>query len=116
VEHQPEYAHSVKRVSDTSLAEAVIRNGVIFNSDAVVILSAPATYLAKSLDLRGTKDLYKERVRRLVIVDAPGPQRDVAALRKVIAEWPTPVFYCGKDVGEAALFPGEAIEKEFAWS
>src|SRR5258707_2084485 len=68
VEHQPEYPHSVKRLSDTSLAEAVIRNGVIFNSDAVVILSAPATYLAKSLDLLGTKELYKERVRRFVIV------------------------------------------------
>jgi hypothetical protein len=116
VEHQPEYPHTVKRLSDTSLAEAVLRNGVIFNSDAVVILSAPATYLAKSLDLLGTKELYKERVRRLVIVDAPGPQRDVAALRKVIAEWPTPVFFCGKDVGEAAPFPGESIEKAFAWS
>src|SRR4051812_46667853 len=93
VEHDPPYPHTVKRLTDTSLAEAVIRNGVIFNSDAVVILSAPATYLAKSLDLLGTRELYKERVRRLVIVDSGGPQRDVAALRKVIAEWPTPVFY-----------------------
>src|SRR5207249_906376 len=85
VEHQPEYVHSIKRLTDTSLAEAVIRNGVIFNSDAAIILSAPATYLAKSLDLLGTKDLYKNRVRRLIIVDTGAPQADLASLRKVIA-------------------------------
>lgn len=116
VEHQPEYPHTVRRFSDTSLAEAVIRNGVIFNSDAAVILSGPATCLAKSLDLLGTKELYKERVRRLVIVDSGAPHRDVAALRKVIAEWPTPVFFVGKEAGESVMFPGAAIEKDFAWS
>jgi hypothetical protein len=111
-----QYPHTVKRLSDTSLAEAVIRNGVIFNSDAVVILSSPATYLAKSLDLLGTKDLYRDRVRQLVIVDNGAPQRDPDALRKVIANWPTAVFYCGREVGEQAPFPGAAIEKDFAWS
>jgi hypothetical protein len=111
-----QYPHTVKRLSDTALAEAVIRNGVIFNSDAAVILSAPATYLAKSLDLLGTEELYKERVRRLVVVDNGAPQRDPASLRKVIASWPTPVFYCGPEAGEQAIFPGSAIEKDFAWS
>jgi hypothetical protein len=116
VEHQPEYPHTIRRFGDTSLAEAVIRNGVIFNSDAAVILSASAGELAKSMDLLGTKDLYKERVRRLIVVDTGPPQRDVAALRKVIAGWPTPVFYLGQGAGENLLFPGAAIEKDFAWS
>lgn len=116
VEHQPEYPHTVRRFSDTSLAEAVIRNGVIFNSDAAVILSGPATYLAKSLDLLGTRDLYKERVRRLIVVDSGAPQRDVPALRKVLAEWPTPVFFIDKETGESVVYPGAAIEKDFAWS
>jgi hypothetical protein len=113
---QPRYPRTIKRFADTSLAEAVIRNGVIFNADAAVVLSAPATYLAKSLDLQGTKELYKERVRRLVIVDTGAPQQDVAALRKVIAEWPTPIFLCGREIGEALTIPGERIEKDFAWS
>ena len=116
VEHQPEYPHTVRRFSDTSLAEAVIRNGVIFNSDAAVILSGPAACLAKSLDLLGTRDLYKERVRRLIVVDSGAPQRDVSALRKVLAEWPTPVFFIGKEAGENLAYPGAAIEKDFAWS
>ena len=59
------YPHSVQKLTDTSLAEAVIRNGVIFNAEAAVVLSAPATYLARSLDLQGVKDLYRERVKRL---------------------------------------------------
>jgi purine nucleosidase len=110
------YTHSINKVSDTSLAEAVLRNGVIFNAEAAVVLSAPATYLAKSLDLLGVKELYKARVKRLVIVDTGAPQLDVAAMRRILAEWPTPIFYCGKEVGATLPFPGAAIETGFAWA
>jgi len=113
---EPQYVHSIRKVSDTSQAEAVLRNGVIFNADAVVILSAPATYLAKSLDLTGVMDLYKSRVKRLVIVDAGEPQRDVAALRRILDEWPGPVFYCSKAVGDSVAYPGASIEKDFEWA
>jgi len=112
---QTAYARSIKRPSDTSLPEAVIRNGVIFNAEAVMILSAPATYLAKSLDLQGVKELYKDRVKRLVVVDSGAPQ-DASAMRKVLAEFPSPIFFCGKDVGDALPFPGASIDKDFAWA
>jgi hypothetical protein len=56
---EQQYAHGVSKLSDTSLAEAVLRNGVIFNEECVVGLCAPATYLAKSLDLLGTKTSTK---------------------------------------------------------
>jgi hypothetical protein len=111
----PFYARTVRRFTDTSVAEAVLRNGVIFNREAVVILSAPATSLARSLDLQGVKEIYQERVKRLVIVDAGVPQ-DAAAMRKVLTEWPSPVFFCGREVGEALKYPGERIEKDFAWA
>ncbi len=110
-----DYARSILRVSDTSLPEAVIRNGVIFNAEAVMILSARATYLAKSLDLDGVKDLYKQRLKMLVVVDSGEPQ-DVAAMRKVLAEFPAPIVFCGKEVGEAVPFPGASIDKDFAWA
>ncbi len=113
---EAQYSRSIERLSDTSLAEAVLLNGVIFNADAAMLLSAPATYLARSLDLNNSKAIYKERVKRLVIVDAGAPQQDVPALRKVIAEWPTPIFYCSKEVGKAAAFPGAALEKTFEWA
>jgi hypothetical protein len=112
---QTAYARSIKRASDTSLPEAVIRNGVIFNAEAVMILSAPATYLAKSLDLQGVKELYKDRVKRLVVVDS-GASQDAPAMRKVLAEFPSPIFFCGKDVGDALPYPGSTIDKDFAWA
>ena len=110
------YPRTLQRVADTSEPTAVLRNGVIFNAESAVILSGPATYLAKSLDLLGTKDLYKQRVKRLVIVDAGVGYRDAAALRKVIADWPTPIFFCPREVGEALRFPGADLDKDFSWT
>jgi hypothetical protein len=109
------YARGIGKVSDTSLAESVIRNGVIFNADGVMILSAPATYLAKSFDIQGTKEIYKERVKMLVIVDSGAPQ-DVKAMRRVLAEFPAPMVFCGKEVGDALPYPAASIAKDFLWA
>jgi len=109
------YVRGIKRVSDTSLAESVIRNGVIFNADGVMILSAPATCLAKSFDIQGTKEIYKERVKMLVVVDSGAPQ-DVKAMRRVLAEFPAPIVFCGKDVGDALPYPATSIAKDFLWA
>lgn len=111
-----QYSRSVRKVSDTSLAEAVLRNGVIFNAESVVVLSAPATWLAKAMDLSGAKEIFKQRVKRLVIVDAGTPQQDAAALRKVLSEWPAPVFFCGPDVGAALMFPGASLDQAYSWA
>ncbi|MDQ1473802.1 MAG: hypothetical protein QOJ99_5282 [Bryobacterales bacterium] len=113
-----QYPRSLSKITDTSLAEAVIRNGVIFNAEAVLILSAPATYLAKTFDLQGTKEIYKQRVRMLVVVEAGegGVRQDVPALRRVLAEWPGPIVYCGKEIGEALPFPAASIERDFGWA
>jgi hypothetical protein len=110
-----QYPRSVKKVSDTSLAEAVIRNGVIFNAQTVMILSAPATPLARSLDLQGVKELYKERVKMLVVVDSGAPQ-DASAMRRVMAEFPAPIVICGKEIGEALPWPGASIANDFTWA
>lgn len=99
------YPRTIAKVSDTSLAESVIRNGVTFNAETVMILSAPATSLAKSLDIQGAKDLFKERVKMLLIVDP----RDTPAMRRVMAEFPAPIVLCGKEIGDALPYPAAAI-------
>jgi hypothetical protein len=114
IEHN--YPRTIQRVTDTSAPMEVLRNGVIFNAESVVILSGPATYLAKTLDLLNVKDLYKDRVKRLVIVDSGTPYTDAAAIRRVIAEWPTPVFFCPREVGDALKFPGAQLDKDFSWA
>lgn len=113
---EPTFVRSIRRVSDTSHAEAMLRNGVTFSVESAAVLSAPATSLARSLDLAGARDQYGARVRRLVIVESDELRRDLAALRKVIAEWPAPVFFCGRDVGDALPFPGAAVEQAFGWA
>jgi hypothetical protein len=112
----PQYARSVTRVADTSQAEALLRNGVTFTASSVMVLSAPATWLARALDLPGTKDAYGQRVRRLVIVDSVPTASDAAAVTKVAADWPGPVFFCGRDVGDAVRFPGSDLDRLFAWT
>ena len=36
-------------------------------------------------------------------------------MRRVLAEWPSPVVFCGREVGEAVKYPGAAIATDFDW-
>jgi hypothetical protein len=78
-------------------------------------LSAPATELAKVLDLQGIRELLGPRVKALIVCDT-GAAQDPKAIRRVLADWPTPIVFCGREVGEAALFPASSIEKDFTWA
>ena len=79
--------------------------------------SAPPRRASRSRSTcSGVKQLYKERVKRLVIVDAGATARDAAALKKVIDEFPSPIVFCKPEVGEALPFPAARIEKDFAWA
>jgi hypothetical protein len=40
----------------------------------------------------------------------------VAAAKRLLAEWPTPIVAVGTEVGAGLLFPGSSIEKDFAWA
>jgi hypothetical protein len=111
-----QYVRSIKTLSDTSQAEAVLRNGVTFSPQSAMVLSAPATFLAKSLDLLGAKDLYRARVKRLVVVEAGVSGQDAAALRKLVSEWPTPIVYCPRALGDQLPFPGAKLETLFNWA
>lgn len=113
---QPQYARSIERITDTALPEALLRNAVTFSAEAVVILSAPATWLARSVALAGTVAQYKQRVKRVVIVEAGGAGRDPAALAALVRALPVPVVFCGREIGDALMLPLAAIETGFTWS
>lgn len=112
----PQYVRGIKTMSDTALPEALLRNGITFNAESVVVLSAAATSMARALDLAAVSPEYKQRVKRFVIVEAGTAGRDPAALRKVLSESLGPLVFCGRDVGEALLFPGAQIDKAFDWA
>lgn len=114
---EPQYARTIRRIADTSEVAAMLRNALtgIQNSNSVMILSAAATDLDRSLALAGTRDLVASKVKLLVVCDTESG-KDPAALRRVLATWPTPVVFCPSSVGDAILFPAESIEKDFAWA
>lgn len=113
---EPAYPRSIRKATDTALAEAVLRNGVSLHREVAFVLSAPAGPLARALDLQGVQELFAARVKRLVIVEGSTPQRDAAALRKVLREWPSPIVLCGRDVGESLAFPAASLTSDFAWA
>jgi hypothetical protein len=114
---KPADASAIKSIIDTADAATLIRNVLMaqYDQNAAVVLSGPATDLAKLLDMYGVKDWIARKVRLLCVADA-GMQADAAAAEKVFAEWPTPIVTAGREIGEALPFPGDSIEKDFAYA
>jgi hypothetical protein len=120
------YARNIKQMNETADPLAVFRNALSaqFDGNAIVFLSGPATNLAQAMDLPGVKPLIAAKVRYLVAAlgnfanGAPDPQvtADVAAAKKLFAEWPTPVVAVGSELGDAVSFPAASLEKDFAWA
>ncbi len=113
---QPQFARTIQRLTDTALPEAMLRNAVTFTPETVVVLSAPATWLAKSLTLSGVAAQYKQRVKRVAIVEAGDVEQDRAALDSLVAALPVPVVRCGRDVGDAVAVPRAQLESGLAWA
>jgi len=119
----PVYKNTVRSLVDTADPGTLFRNYLeaFHDGDAFFVLAGPATNLAALLDMPGVKKLIAAKVQRLVIAGgafpsgAPDPnfRADVPAVRKVLAEWPTPIVAAGQEVGAALPFPGASIDKEF---
>jgi inosine-uridine nucleoside N-ribohydrolase len=120
------YTSDIHTFEDTADPASVIRNAFTaqFNNNAIVVLSGPATSLAKLLDIGDAKALIARKVKLLVFAGGAFPdgepefnvKADISAARKVFAEWPTPIVMSGQEVGKSLLFPGASIDKDFAWS
>jgi hypothetical protein len=129
-EGAPLYSHGVEKLSDTAEVRALIRNALSQQPDqsCVVVLTGPATDLARTLYLPGVKDLIARKARLLSVAGGAylngAPRRnvqfniraDIAAAKKLFAEWPTPIVAAGDEVGASLPFPASSIENDFAWA
>jgi len=125
-EGAPVYTHGIHKVNDTAEVTALIRNAFTAQQDqnCVVVLGGPATNLIKVLDLPGVKEVITRKVRFLAVAGGAYPdgppefniQNDIAAAKKLFAEWPTPIVASGYEIGDALRFPAASIEKDFAWT
>jgi hypothetical protein len=113
---QPQYVRTILHVSDTSAPDALLRNAITFSAETVVVLSAPATWLARAVSLAGAPAQYQERVTRVVIVEAGDTDRDPGALKALSAAIPVPIVISGREVGEALSVPRARVESSLAWA
>jgi inosine-uridine nucleoside N-ribohydrolase len=125
-EGAPLYSHGIEKLTDTAEVRALIRNALTQQHDqnCVVVLTGPATNLARTLALPGAKDLIARKTLFLSVAGGAYPdgpphfniKADIAAARKLFAEWPTPIVAAGDEIGASLLFPASSIEKDFAWA
>ena len=113
---------SIHKLNDTADPVAVLKNGLttLVDGHGVVMISGPATTVAHLLETRSGRETVTQKSHLLVI--AAGTMSDgrpdasiaadVPALRKVLANWPTPVVFCGTEIGEALPFLGEFTSQD----
>ena len=84
----------------------------------------PPTGVVRLLDLYRSGPQIAAKCRQLVVAAGSFPsgapdaaiKADVAAAKKLFAEWQTPIVAVGSEVGDALPYPGASIEKDFAWA
>jgi hypothetical protein len=110
---QPQYARTIQRVTDTAAPDALLRNAITFSADTVVVLSAPATWLARSLALAGTLAQYRQHVKRIVVVETDDLERDAPAAKALLASLPLPAVSVGREIGQALTVPVSRVQAAF---
>jgi hypothetical protein len=120
------YPHEIEKATDTAVAAALIRNAFTAQHDqnAAAVLTGPATSLAQTLELHGAKEIITAKARMLVVAAGAYPDgppeanvvADIAAAKKLFAEWPTPIVAVGPEIGEQLRYPASSIENDFGWT
>ena len=120
------YPSPIAGLVNTAESAVLIRNLLLAQHDgnAAIVLAGPATGVVRLLGLYRSGPQITTKCRELVVAAgafAAGPpdatiKQDVAAARKLFAEWPTPIVAVGSEVGEALPYPGVSIDKDFTWA
>jgi hypothetical protein len=120
------YTSGINRILDTPDTAVLIRNQLLAQNDggATIVVAGPATGMMRLMALYGAPPQIGAKVRQLVLAAGtigsgaidPAIKADVAAARKVFAEWPTPIVVAGAEVGEALPYPATSIASDFEWS
>ena len=123
---KPKWRSTIKRWNDTAVPEILMRNALEAQQDAnaVMVMTGAATNLARLLALHDIQPLIQAKVKMLVVAGgrfAPGTAdaafaSDAAAAKLVLAEWPAPIVFCGREIGEQILFPFHSIENDFSYA
>jgi hypothetical protein len=122
----PLYTSTIAGLLNTAESSILIRNLLLAQHDgnAAIVLAGPATGVVRILGLYRSGPQIDAKCKTLVVAAGSFPagpaeasiKSDIAAAKKLFAEWPTPIIAVGAEVGEALPYPGASIEKDFAWA
>jgi hypothetical protein len=122
----PAYTSAIAGSVNTAESGVLIRNLLLAQHDgnAAIVLAGPATGLVRILALYRSGPQITAKCKVLVVAAGAFPsgppeasiRADIAAAKKLFAEWSTPIVAVGSEVGAALPYPGASIEKDFAWS
>ena len=122
----PVYTSAITGLVGTAESAVLIRNLLLAQHDgnAAIVLAGPATGVVRLLDLYRSGPQITAKCRQLVVAAGSFPagaadatiKADVAAAKRLFAEWQTPIVAVGSEVGDALPYPGASIEKDFAWA
>lgn len=125
-EGTPLYTSTIAGLVNTAESAVLIRNLLVAQHDgnAAIVLAGPATGLVRILGLYRSGPQITAKCKVLVVAAGAFPagppegsvKADVAAARKLFAEWPTAIVAVGSEVGAALPYPGASIEKDFTWA
>jgi len=125
-EGTPAYRSAITGLVGTAESAVLIRNLLLAQHDgnAAIVLAGPATGVVRLLNLYRSGPQISAKCRQLVVAAGSFPsgapdatiKADIAAARKLFAEWTTPIVAVGSEVGEALPYPAASIEKDFAWA
>jgi inosine-uridine nucleoside N-ribohydrolase len=123
-EGQPVLRHVIRSITDTADPAVVFRNALLTQQDkqGFAMLAGPATNFVRTLELYRAREVVTSKVRLLIMAAGafsgtaadPRIRADIAAARKLLAEWPSPVVAVGVEAGETVPFPSRNIETDFA--
>jgi inosine-uridine nucleoside N-ribohydrolase len=90
----------------------------------VVIQVGFSTNLARLIASPDDRALVARKVRLLSVMAGHFPEgapefnvkTDIPSARQVFDEWPTPIVFSGFEIGQALLFPAQAVEHGFSWA
>jgi hypothetical protein len=117
----PLYKSALEDYNDTADPATVLRNALSASQprNSILIAAGPLTAFARLLALRDSKEMIALNVRYLAIAAGPWISADANAAKAaqfLFDDWPTPIYACSPELGDAVRFPASCIDQDFAWS
>ena len=123
---KPVYFRTLPTLNDTADPVALIRNALSAQVDrnAAIVLAGRPTNLVALTMLPEARTWAARKASVLAIAagrfdgGAPDPvvRADVAAFRKLLADWPGPIVMAGAELSDALPFPGASVDTGFTWA